>query len=296
MSHPTRPNLKRGRPDGMTALDSEATGSHFLEPVPLPESKDGFEPPCDIPKKVTSSAGTENCDNYIRDLTNATCKDKYEPCDYEHLTGEIEIGRGAFGKVYQMPGNEKVVYKISEILHNAIVSSDSTATCLKANDIVNNYRNIDFIFGKVNKLQNMMPKNVNKIISHKKCKTEKIKYLDLVSESGYVMPGYVLEYAMEKNTGTTMENVIDLLDNNDVLKTFLQLIYVVNVFNTNDFYHNDLKFNNVMISTNVVKNADGSHILTGSKEELKLSPLMLMYNGKSLQIIMEIKNTYIDQY
>jgi serine/threonine protein kinase len=251
---------------------------------------------CDIPEQASKFKGTPACDTYATKLYNVICKNDYDVCQYDGLSGETEIGKGSFGTVYTIPGNETTVYKVSNILVNALeASSKSRDNCLGSSELVSNYENIDEIFDIVNKLCNMMPNNINKIISHKKCKTTKIKFDRWSSATEYKFPGYVLEYAMDKHNGIMMENAIGLMAENDILKTFLQLIYVVNVCNTNFFYHNDLKFTNMMVSANIIKTEGAPDRLTDPKDDLNLNALMVMYNGISLQILLELKNTYVIQ-
>jgi len=290
------------RPLGLS-LDVEASDLR-IEPAPIlingAESSSAGPAtttiPCAIPEQALRFAGAPICDTYANKLYNVMCKNDYDVCQYDGFSGEIEIGKGAFGSVYTIPGDDKIVYKISNILVNSLVASSSTVdNCLGSYELVTNYENIDGIFNIVNKLRNMMPNNINKIISHKKCKTRKIKFDKWSSSAGHKFPGYVLEYAMDKHNGTTMENAIRLMEENDVLKTFLQLMYVVNVCNTNCFYHNDLKFMNMMVSANIVKTEDAPDSLTGTKDDLNLNALTVMYNGISLQILLELKRTYIVQ-
>lgn len=99
---------------------------------------------------------------------------------------------------------------------------------------------------------------------------------------------------MEKNDGSTLDETISLMSDGDLLKIYLQLLYIINFCNYTDFFHNDLTFANIMVSANVDKTVH-PNTLVDRKKDLVLEPLTIRHNDNNLRCVIELKNTMIAQ-
>jgi tRNA A-37 threonylcarbamoyl transferase component Bud32 len=208
----------------------------------------------------------ETCANFVTQLTKVRTDSKYNNVCVDNILTTDLIGKGKFGKIYNHADDDNVVIKRSQMIDEAM---DNYKKCMESNaltELMEYFIHTPEMFEKIKIISEKAPKNINTIYSISQCKLNPIDDFP------------INQYYMKKIKGQTLQHFASV-DSDNLLKIYLQLLYVIELCNINGLYHNDLTHANIMIEQ--------------SKEDNILDSMIFELNGNICKIVLTLTNTYI---
>lgn len=161
-----------------------------------------------------------------------------------------KIGMGSSSNIYKISGNPNSYIKISNLPYDSYMLAKKTPhgiTCETIGDRLNVSLNEITNSLKYGKLSLVFPHNIMKIESAEKCKKD---------YSG--LPFFANQFLIEKIDGFTLDKAIELMTENELLCSLIQILYILSYANMHGYFHNDITSDNIMIYygnvTNIIFN------------------------------------------
>jgi hypothetical protein len=166
-------------------------------------------------------------------------------CNIYNIIQNKKLYNGSTGMIYSFPSDPTKLIKISNMpyeTHKFIESRKNSGIICNEIDkkifySINEVRS-SLLFSKLNKV---FPHNIMKIFNSEQCKYD---------NNVYFSNAFIIENVRGITFDKLFENISLVSDHNFMLICTLQLLYVTLYANINGYYHNDLKFNNIIIDIN----------------------------------------------